>query len=64
MIYTCIIDGDNTFAFLEDKKVGVFDTDLFLEEIISPSEFKQFEKNPLKKLFNIRKLEFNLFNIL
>lgn len=62
MIYYCEICGDNTIAFLDEKKVGVFDTDDFLLNVITPAEFKQFEKNPYKTLFNIRKLEFNLYS--
>lgn len=62
MQYTCIIDGDNVHALIDGQRVGIFDTDTFLLSVISPLEFKRFEKNPDKKKFYIRKLEFNIYN--
>lgn len=63
MQYQIRIIEDNTFAYLGNKQVAKFDTDTFLEKVISPKEFKSFEANPNKTNFNIRKLEFNLFRL-
>lgn len=63
MQYQIKIIEDNTFAFLEGKQIAKFDTDTFLEKVISPKEFKSFEVNPNKTNFNIRKLEFNLYRL-
>jgi len=64
MTYTIQISGELTYVFKDGAKVGKFDTDTFLMQVISPLEFRQFERNPDKRKFNIRKLEFNLYNIL
>ena len=63
MTYTIQISGDFTHVFKDGERVGKFDTDTFLLRVISPLEFRRFEKNPEKKKFNIRQLEFNLYNI-
>lgn len=63
MQYQIKITGDNTFAFLEGKQVAKFDTEIFLEKVISPKDFKSFEADPNKTNFNIRKLEFNLYRL-
>ncbi len=63
MTYTIQISGDLTHVFKDGERVGKFDTDTFLLQVISPLEFSRFERNPDKKTFEIRKLEFNLFNL-
>ena len=61
MTYTCIISGDITIAYLDGQRVAKFDTEEFLTYVISPKEFAQFERNPDKRHFNIRKLEMGLW---
>jgi hypothetical protein len=63
MTYTCTIQGDTVFAFLDGKLAAKFDTDTFLTNVISPIEFKRFERNPDKNRFDIRKLELNLYKL-
>lgn len=63
MTYQIKFSGDLTFAYLDNKQVGKFDTDIFLERVISPLEFKRFESNPIKTNFQVRQLEFNIFKI-
>lgn len=62
MQYHCTIIGDNVHVkHLDGTKAGLFDTDVFLTNVISPLDFKRFEANPDKVRFDIRKLEFNLY---
>lgn len=63
MTYTCYIQGDTTFAYNEGEMVAKFDTDTFLMSVISPREFRAFERNPEKTKFYIRKLEFNIYKL-
>jgi hypothetical protein len=63
MQYTCKIVEDIVFAYLDGVLMGKFDTDTFLTSVISPLEFRQFERNSDKIKFNIRKLEFNNHNL-
>ena len=63
MTYKAIIQGDEVFTYLDGKLKGVFDTDTFLSKVISPLEFSRFERNPDKKTFYIRKLEFNNYKL-
>lgn len=65
MQYTCKISGEYVFCyFLTGEIAAKFDTDTFLLSVISPLQFKQFERNPDKVKFNIRKLELNNYNLI
>jgi hypothetical protein len=63
MLYHITISGDLITAYNKDKRGGVFDTETFLTHVISPKEFKSFERNPNKREFEIRKIEFELYKI-
>lgn len=63
MMYDVRIAGDYTFAYIDNKLIATFLTDVFLMDVISPKEFKAFERNPLKRKFHIRKLELNNLKI-
>ena len=63
MQYTCKIVEDYVYTYLDSVLVGKFEVDTFLTSVISPLEFRQFERNPDKVKFNIRKLEFNNHNL-
>ena len=59
MIYTCRISGNYVAAYSEGIIVGVFDYETFFTDVISPKEFAAYEKNPEKRRFYIRKIDFN-----
>ena len=63
MQYYCFIEGDVVVCKLENKVAAKFDVNEFFINVISPLEFRKFEKNPDKRLFYIRKLEFNNYKI-
>jgi hypothetical protein len=63
MLYQISLTEDHAIAYIQNKQVGKFDIEVFLTNVISPREFKQFEKDPDKRLFNIRKIEFNIYNL-
>lgn len=63
MRYKVSIDSDFVFVYLDSRCVGKFDVDTFLTSVISPLEFRKFENNPDKNIFEIRKLEFNNHNL-
>ena len=63
MQYYCFIVEDIVMCKLENKTIARFDVETFFINVISPLEFKRFEKNPDKKLFYIRKLELNMYKL-
>ena len=63
MQYYCYIDNENVVCKLENKVVARFEVETFFVRVISPLEFKRFERNPDKRLFNIRKLELNTYKL-
>jgi hypothetical protein len=63
MQYYCYIVEDIVLCKLENKVVAKFEVETFFINVISPLEFKRFERNPDKRLFNIRKLEFNIYKL-
>lgn len=63
MQHTCKIVEDYVYTYLDSLLVGKFEVDTFLTSVISPLEFKRFEKNIDKRIFHIRKLEFNNYNL-
>lgn len=62
-IYKCKIVEEYVFAYLDGNLKGKFEVEDFLTFVISPLEFKRFERNPNKNTFYIRKLEFNNYNL-
>lgn len=64
MVYQMSLTEDHAIAYVENKQVGKFHIEVFLTNVISPREFKQFEKDPDKRSFNIRKIEFNIYNLI
>lgn len=64
MVYTCEILSDKVKAYnVENECVGIFDYEDFFINVISPLEFKRYERNENKTSFHIRKLEFNNYNL-
>ena len=64
MIYQVQFSEDFAWCSVDGTVLGKFEIEDFLMHVISPLEFKRFEKNPDKRRFEIRKIEFNLYNIL
>jgi len=63
MIYTCRISGNYVAAYSEGIRVGIFDYETFFTDVISPKEFAAYERNPDKRKFYIRKLDFNNYKL-
>jgi hypothetical protein len=59
MTYTCKFTPDVVYAFKNDILAAKFDYTTFCLSVISPKEFKQLERNPMKRTFNIRKIDLN-----
>lgn len=62
MIYQVQFSNDFAWCSVDGIVLGKFEIEEFLMHVISPLDFKRFERNPDKRSFHIRKLEFNNFN--
>lgn len=65
MLYRAEIGHNLTtiYNLIDDSAEATFDTQIFLEKVISPLEFGRYEKNMSKKNFNIRKLEIQIYKL-
>lgn len=57
MTISTLIEGDDVRIYVEDKLYGIVDYETFLIKVLSPRQFRSYEKNPETTKFVVRKID-------